>query len=159
MTGGRTKQNESTVSVKLFYRGDGATYKIWCNVMWQVGNVTPNSRAQSVLQWSQLCQPFTQTSHGSMLSFFPSFWGGRSSGGQRRGTETCKSSDVDISVFDLCTHGLNKETDKEKSMERFLSGGHTGDVSVFILNTHTHTHVIWIHMWLCMSFRTYFRAL
>lgn len=41
--------------------------------------------------------------------------GGRSVGGQRRGTDACKYSDM--SGFDLCMHAINKERDKEKSME------------------------------------------
>lgn len=72
---------------------------------------------------------FSLTQVVEAFSFVALYGGGQSAGGQRRETDTCKYSDV--SVFELCMHGLNKEIDQEKSTQVLVFSSHT--------NTHTHT--------------------
>lgn len=114
MTAGKIEGNESTVSVKLSDRRDGRRYEIDMRY-----DGMGCGRLETLPPIQELNQPFHD--HNSVnLSLTlvrgacflcPHFTGGRSSGGQRTGTHTCKYSDVDISVFGLGVHGLNKEAD------------------------------------------------
>lgn len=107
MTAGKIEGNESTESVKLFYRRDGRRYEIDMRY-----DGMGCGRLETLPPIQELNQPFHN--HNSVkLSLklvmgacflCPLFTGGgRSSGGQGTGTDTCKYSDVDMSVFGLGT--------------------------------------------------------